>query len=120
MRNEEGDEEGRRMTMTSTLQIALLRYQKEIHEALQRAVTKVKVTAIGSGASDLQAFYGQIQYHLGWVDGSFSPVSGNPGKLLRPTLLLLAYEASGARGLTEHPGRTQGAPLLDHLRCALP
>jgi len=120
MRNEEGDEEGRRMTMTSTLQITLSRYQKEIHEALLRAVTKVRVAAIGSGASDLQAFYGQIQYHLGWVDGSFSPVSGNSGKLLRPTLLLLAYEASGARGLTEHPGRTQGAPLLDHLRCALP
>lgn len=105
------------MTMTSTLQITLLRHQKEIHEALHRAVTKVKVAAIGSGASDLQAFYGQIQYHLGWVDGSFSPVSGNPGKLLRPTLLLLAYEASGARGLT---GRPQGAPLHDHLRCALP
>lgn len=119
------------MTMTSALQIALSRYQKEIHDALRRAVTKVKVAATGSGASDLQAFYGQIQYHLGWVDGSFSPVSGNPGKLLRPTLLLLAYEAAGARGLTEHPreltghprgltGRPQGAPLHDHLRCALP
>ena len=112
------------MTMTSALQIALSRYQKEIHETLRQAVTKVKDAATGTGASDLQAFYGQIQYHLGWVDGSFSPVSGNPGKLLRPTLLLLAYEASGARELTEHPreltGRPQGAPLHDHLRCALP
>jgi len=35
-----------------------------------------------------------MQYHLGWVDTDFSPVSSNPGKLLRPTLLLLAFEAT--------------------------
>src|SRR6266487_3355188 len=62
-------------------------------------VMNARVAALSSGASDLQEFYGQIEYHLGWVDTTFSPVSSNPGKLLRPTLLLLAYEASGARGL---------------------
>ncbi len=47
----------------------------------------------------LQAFYGQMHYHLGWVDTQFQPVQSHPGKLLRPTLLLLAYEASGAWGM---------------------
>ena len=87
------------MTTTTALQVTLLRHQREIQEALRRAVMNTRVAALSSGASDLQAFYGQIEYHLGWVDTTFSPVSSNPGKLLRPTLLLLAYEASGARGL---------------------
>src|SRR6266496_5972858 len=87
------------MTTTTALQVTLLRHQREIQEALRRAVMNARVAALSSGASDLQAFYGQIEYHLGWVDTTFSPVSSNPGKLLRPTLLLLAYEASGARGL---------------------
>jgi geranylgeranyl diphosphate synthase type I len=47
----------------------------------------------------LEPFYGQMLYHLGWVDSNFAPTTANPGKLLRPTLLLLAYEASGAWGL---------------------
>ena len=89
----------RTMTTTTALQVTLLRHQREIQEALRRAVMNARVAALSSGASDLQAFYGQIEYHLGWVDTTFSPVSSNPGKLLRPTLLLLAYEASGARGL---------------------
>ncbi|HEY6406203.1 MAG TPA: polyprenyl synthetase family protein [Ktedonobacteraceae bacterium] len=100
------------MTVTSTLQLTLLRHQKEIQEALRRAVMKVKVAASGPGATDLQAYYGQIQYHLGWVDASFSQVSSNPGKLLRPTLLLLAYEASGAQGLD--------TTTSDYVRRALP
>src|SRR5579875_3701885 len=33
-----------------------------------------------------------MQYHLGWLDQQFQPVDGHPGKLLRPTLLLLSYE----------------------------
>ncbi|TME04073.1 MAG: polyprenyl synthetase family protein [Chloroflexi bacterium] len=86
--------------MTTALQVTLLRHQREIQEALRRAVMNARGAALSSGASDLQAFYGQIEYHLGWVDTTFSPVSSNPGKLLRPTLLLLAYEASGAWGLT--------------------
>jgi len=57
-----------------------------------------------------------MQYHLGWVDTNFSPVTSNPGKLLRPTLLLLAYEAAGPGGsnaeTTKHSSH--------HLRRALP
>jgi len=100
------------MTASSPIQLALLRHQKEIQEALRQAVMNVKVTAIGSGTYDLEAFYGQIEYHLGWVDTAFTPVSSNPGKLLRPTLLLLAYEAAGAWGLT--------TSTEEYLRRALP
>jgi geranylgeranyl diphosphate synthase type I len=73
---------------------------------------KVAEAAIQSGATDLQSYYGQIQYHLGWVDANFTPTANNPGKLLRPTLLLLAYEAAGAAGL---PASDPG-----YLRRALP
>jgi geranylgeranyl diphosphate synthase type I len=89
------------MALPSTIQLTLLRHQREIQEALQQAVANVKNTAIRSGATELQAFYGQIHYHMGWVDKGFSPVESNPGKLLRPTLLLLAYEAAGAWGMTD-------------------
>ncbi len=87
------------MTISSTLQFTLLRHQSEIREALGQAVTKVQTTALASGAEDLASYYGLIQYHLGWVDADFKPTSSNPGKLLRPKLLLLAYEAAGAWGL---------------------
>ena len=76
-----------------------MRHQTEIQEALRQAVMKVATSAVASGATDLQSYYGQIQYHLGWVDANFTPTANNPGKLLRPTLLLLAYEVAGAWGL---------------------
>lgn len=91
--------------------MALLRYQADIVEALHQALQRGSSNILPTQATNLSAFYGQMQYHLGWVDTDFHPVSNNPGKLLRPTLLLLAYEAAGAWGLN-----TDGA----HLRRALP
>ena len=100
------------MALSRSIQPTLMRYQKNIQEALHRSVMKVAEAAIQSGATDLQSYYGQIQYHLGWVDANFTPTANNPGKLLRPTLLLLAYEAAGAAGL---PASDPG-----YLRRALP
>lgn len=100
------------MALSPSIQPTLMRYQKNIQEALHRSVMKVAEAAIHSGATDLQSYYGQIQYHLGWVDANFTPTANNPGKLLRPTLLLLAYEAAGAAGL---PGSDAA-----YLRRALP
>lgn len=88
------------MTLSPGIQSTLQRYQYEITEALRRTVSRASETAIGSGATDLLSFYGQMQYHLGWVDADFLPAMGYPGKLLRPTLLLLAYEVAGAEGIT--------------------
>jgi len=83
------------MSLTPTIQSTLQRYQSEILASLQSTIKRALVSSDLQETSDLAPFYGQMQYHLGWVDTNFSPVSGNPGKLLRPTLLLLAYEATG-------------------------
>ena len=39
--------------------------------------------------------YDMLRYHLGWIDEQGRPLSGSSGKALRPTLCLLACEASG-------------------------
>jgi len=89
------------MTVTTTIQATLQRYQKEIQQALRQAVQRHSLNTLPTQSAELNAFYGQMYYHLGWVDSSFAPVAViNPGKLLRPTLLLLAYEAAGAWELT--------------------
>ena len=104
------------MTVTPGIQATLLRYQREIQEALRQALQRGSTNQLPTEAIDLGSFYGQMQYHLGWVDRTFNPIPINTGKLLRPTLLLLAYEAAGAWKLT-------GASAQDHtdyLRRALP
>lgn len=101
------------MTLPLSMQTTLLRYQGEIQDALRRAVESMTTQRNDEAATiDLRGFYGQMAYHLGWVDASFAPVAINAGKLLRPALLLLAYEAAGAWGLD-----TSGN---QHLRRALP
>ncbi len=87
------------MSVSPTIQLTLLRHQTAIDEALHQTVYTAINTAIASGTPDLASYYGQIQYHLGWVDAHLTPTTSNPGKLLRPTLLVLAYEAAGAAGL---------------------
>ncbi|HLJ34308.1 MAG TPA: polyprenyl synthetase family protein [Ktedonobacteraceae bacterium] len=89
------------MALTSTIQSALLRHQTAIQEAMHNAFMKVQMASTDTETNNLQALYGQIQYHLGWADADFIPTRNDPGKLLRPTLLLLAYEAAGAWSITE-------------------
>jgi geranylgeranyl diphosphate synthase, type I len=83
------------MILASSIQSTLQRYQQLIDTALRKAIDQA---SLFSGNAELDAYYGQMRYHLGWVDASLAPVSGNAGKLLRPILLLLAYEAAGAWG----------------------
>src|SRR5260370_21124193 len=82
------------MTLTPTIQSTLQRYRTEILKALRHAKQRAAESAIQSEASNLTSFYGQMQYHLGWVNTDFTPATSNPGELLRPTFLLLAYEAT--------------------------
>ncbi len=101
------------MALPLPIQSTLLRYQTEIENALHQAVEKLPTLLNHeAAATDLREFYGQIAYHLGWVDAHFTPVAANPGKRLRPALLLLAYEAAGAWGLDTADNQ--------HLRRALP
>ena len=104
------------MTLTPTIQSTLQRYQTEILEALRHAIQLATNSAIHPEASDLKSFYGQMKYHLGWVNNDFTPATSNPGKLLRSTLLLLAYEAAGAY----NPNAETIAHNANHLRRALP
>ncbi len=97
------------MALSSPLQSALLRHQEDIDTALHQAV--LSITAEAANTDGLSSFYGQMQYHLGWLDQAFQATRSNPGKLLRPTLLLFAYEAAGAWGQTDDS---------NYLRRALP
>ncbi len=104
------------MSLTSTIQSTLQRYQTEILASLQTTIKQALASSALHEVSNLAPFYGQMQYHLGWVDTNFSPVSSNPGKLLRPTLLLLAFEATG-----EHNHDAETAQHdSSHLSRALP
>src|SRR5579875_3371571 len=103
------------MTLTPGIQETRQRYQGHILEAMRHALRQGSANLLPTQAADLTTFYGQMQYHLGWVDRNFSPINGNPGKLLRPTLLLLAYEAAGSWGLAEGDKVS-----TDYLRRALP
>lgn len=103
------------MSISPAIQSVLSRYQAEINAALRRTVMRVSNASARSEIVDLQLYYGQMEYHLGWVNADFSPATSNPGKLLRPTLLLLAYEAAGAWGLA-----TEISHGTEYLRRALP
>lgn len=94
----------------STIETILTRYRTEIENALRQAILDSRAKS-----HNIDTFYGQMQYQLGWVDANLSPVENHSGKLLRPTLLLLAYEAAGAWSLTnDNPNSTT------HLHRALP
>jgi geranylgeranyl diphosphate synthase type I len=72
------------------------RYVELLQNALQREIAQLRMHSSSLAIPELDSFYGQLGYHLGWLDAHFVPVQHNTGKLLRPTLLLLAYEAAGA------------------------
>lgn len=99
------------MVLSATIQRTLQRHQTRIDAALHSVFER----ANQASGSALIPFYGQLQYHLGHVDAHFMPTKNNPGKLLRPTLLLLAYEAAGAWGLAH-----DGVSGIDYLERALP
>ncbi len=82
---------------------------------MRAALQKASDMAPTAQALEAFDFYAYMRYHLGWVDSAFAPVTGNPGKLLRPTLLLLAYEAAGANGLS-----SAAPPDTGYLARALP
>ncbi len=104
------------MSLTSMIQSTLQRYQPEILASLQSTIKRAYSSSELQEVNNLTPYYGQMQYHLGWVDTNFSPITGNSGKLLRPMLLLLAFEATG-----EH-NQDAGTEQHDiiHLRRALP
>jgi geranylgeranyl diphosphate synthase type I len=86
------------MAISTTVQATLQRYREEIQAALREAVARATASTGAEASGLLQDYYGQMRYHLGWVDAQLHPINAQTGKLLRPTLLLLSYEAAGAWG----------------------
>ena len=97
-------------------QTVFQRYHQEILQELRRAFLTQDISLPEKNGDDtLFKLYAQMQYHLGWLDQQLLPAGGNPGKLLRPKLLLLSYELAWAQ---EQPSSTY-SPALS-LQPALP
>lgn len=88
---------GKNALQSTDIASVLERYRTQIEQGMRNAVTNAAQTTPRAPATEalLSTLYGQINYHLGWVDAEFRPSAGNPGKLLRPTLTLLAAELTG-------------------------
>jgi geranylgeranyl diphosphate synthase type I len=51
--------------------------------------------AFPTAEARVAVFYQMQEYHLGWRDVQLSPAEADPGKLIRPQLVLLACQAGG-------------------------
>src|SRR5215467_8007191 len=77
----------------------LSRYRVLVAEALRNAVASAAELTPPAPASAalLEEFYGQIEYHQGWRNPDLSLSKAHPGKLQRPTLVLLAAELAAGK-----------------------
>ena len=89
---------------SGNLDAVLGRYRALLGEALLQAIhdARARLPSAADSREILDEFYGQIEYHHGWRAPDLSPTPWHPGKLIRPTLLLLACEvAAGQRGQSD-------------------
>jgi geranylgeranyl diphosphate synthase, type I len=88
----------RRKAETDAIAEALDRYRERLNSALVASIQAARATTPQTPvvAPLLDAFYGQIEYHFGWRDAGLQPARSQPGKLLRPALLLAACELAAA------------------------
>jgi geranylgeranyl diphosphate synthase, type I len=89
-------------TSPAAVERVLARYRPLFGDSLRRALTAARgaTHAAPVAAPLLDEFYAQIEYHLGWRNPDLTQTRAHPGKLLRPTVLLLACElAAGRAGL---------------------
>src|SRR5271166_1483750 len=90
------------------LALAQHRFRPAIEQELRQALADV------AREPSLAGFYGQIAYHMGWVDAELQPIAPAPGKLMRPALVLsaceLAAEVAGATPAEIARRRNQALP----------
>jgi len=84
----------RRKAETDAIAEALGRYRERVNAALEASFQAARATTPQTPvvAPLLDTFYGQVEYHFGWRDAELQPTRAQPGKLLRPALLLAACE----------------------------
>jgi geranylgeranyl diphosphate synthase type I len=88
----------RRKAETDAIAEALDRYRERLNAALEASIQAARGATPQTPvvAPLLDAFYGQVDYHFGWRDADLQPTRAQPGKLLRPALLLAACELAAA------------------------
>ncbi|HEY7350413.1 MAG TPA: polyprenyl synthetase family protein [Ktedonobacterales bacterium] len=83
------------MAVGLNIETVLSKYRLMVGNELRRFLDQAEQEA---QVEMLSPFYGQMRYHLGWAHADLSPIEDKPGKFLgkflRPTLLLLAHQAS--------------------------
>ncbi|HEY7849413.1 MAG TPA: polyprenyl synthetase family protein, partial [Ktedonobacterales bacterium] len=94
---------GKKAPQATDIAAVLDRYRAPIEQGMREAVTSAAQATTRATATEtlLASLYGQIEYHLGWVDSQFAPTAGSPGKLLRSTLTLLAADLAGGAQAVE-------------------
>lgn len=94
---------GKHALQSTDIAAVLERYRAPIEQGLRDALASSAqaTTRAASTEALLSTLYGQIEYHLGWRDARFTLIQGNSGKLLRPTLTLLAAELAGGAQAVE-------------------
>jgi geranylgeranyl diphosphate synthase type I len=88
----------RRKAEIDAIAEALDRYRERLNAALEASIQAARGVTPQTPvvAPLLDAFYGQVEYHFGWRDAELRPTRSQPGKLLRPALLLAACELAAA------------------------
>ncbi len=98
---------GKKALQSTDIAAVLDRYRAPITQGMREALAaSARSTTTRSAATEelLASLYGQIEYHLGWRDATLAAATsaaGNAGKLLRPTLTLLAAELAGGAQAVE-------------------
>lgn len=98
---------------SANLDAVLGRYRALLGESLQLAIAGERRDAQLPDATHdiLDEFYSHMEYHHGWRTPDLQPAPWHPGKLLRPTLLLLACElAAGQSGRAQEEAVRQAIP----------
>lgn len=88
---------GKHALQSTDIAAVLDRYRAPIETGMREALAAAATATTPAAATEAlrSSLYGQIDYHLGWRDATFKPSQGHRGKLLRPTLTLLAAELAG-------------------------
>src|SRR5258706_5373933 len=82
-----------------TVETVLARHRALLTAGLRETLAAARQATLSAPATAalLETFHRQIEYHLGWRQADLSAVTTYPGKLLRPTLGLLAAELAAGR-----------------------